>query len=198
MLQHRRLLYDLFTKSYRVKRAAVQARLAQEFGDISKAEVDRLFQVRWVLLLWNSVVQKLSFLVCLLTCHMSLQECCSSYAGMWYLKGTIQSWRWQPAPCGHRRKPIPLLPGVQWEGSQTNVSQSQLPQLWGQRRQMMKLFCFQLFLTLPWALRSGAKSWSVCGTNIEKWRYTQVIAKGFVFYLNVWLFSKHSHFTPDL
>lgn len=44
--QHRRLLYDLFTRNYRVKRSAVQARLAQEFGDVSKAEVDRLFQVR--------------------------------------------------------------------------------------------------------------------------------------------------------
>lgn len=65
MLQHRRLLYDLFTKSYRVKRAAVQARLAQEFGDISKAEVDRLFQVRWVLLLWNSVVCSEAFFSCL-------------------------------------------------------------------------------------------------------------------------------------
>lgn len=43
--QHRRLLYDLFTRNYRVKRSAVQARLAQEFGDVSKAEVDRLFHV---------------------------------------------------------------------------------------------------------------------------------------------------------
>ncbi|CAF88610.1 unnamed protein product, partial [Tetraodon nigroviridis] len=60
--KHRQLLYDLFTRNHRVKRSAVQARLAQEFGDVSKAEVDRLFH-----------------------------ECCSSYAGMWYLKGTIQS-----------------------------------------------------------------------------------------------------------
>uniref|UniRef100_H3CEM7 Polymerase (RNA) III (DNA directed) polypeptide E n=1 Tax=Tetraodon nigroviridis TaxID=99883 RepID=H3CEM7_TETNG len=59
--KHRQLLYDLFTRNHRVKRSAVQARLAQEFGDVSKAEVDRLFH-----------------------------ECCSS-AGMWYLKGTIQS-----------------------------------------------------------------------------------------------------------
>ncbi|TMS22610.1 DNA-directed RNA polymerase III subunit RPC5 [Larimichthys crocea] len=60
--KHRRLLYDLFTKNYRVRRNMIQAKLAQEFGDASKADVDRL-----------------------------LNECCSSYAGMWYLKGTIQS-----------------------------------------------------------------------------------------------------------
>ncbi|XP_068610557.1 DNA-directed RNA polymerase III subunit RPC5 [Brachionichthys hirsutus] len=60
--KHRRLLYDLFTKNYRVRRAAVQSRLAQEFGDVPKADVDRL-----------------------------LNECCSSHAGTWYLKGTIQS-----------------------------------------------------------------------------------------------------------
>ncbi|XP_076616908.1 DNA-directed RNA polymerase III subunit RPC5 [Chaetodon auriga] len=60
--KHRRLLYDLFTKNYRVRRNMIQARLAQEFGDVSKADIDRL-----------------------------LTECCSSHAGMWYLKGTIQS-----------------------------------------------------------------------------------------------------------
>lgn len=47
LLQHRRLLYDLFTKNYRVKRSMVQARLAQEFGDAPKSEVDRLLHVRW-------------------------------------------------------------------------------------------------------------------------------------------------------
>lgn len=60
--KHRRLLLDLFTSSYKVKRSAVQARLAQELGDVSKADVDRV-----------------------------LHECCSSHAGMWYLKGTIES-----------------------------------------------------------------------------------------------------------
>ncbi|XP_017289766.1 DNA-directed RNA polymerase III subunit RPC5 [Kryptolebias marmoratus] len=60
--KHRRLLYDLFAKNYRVRRATIQSRLAQELGDPSKAEVDRL-----------------------------LRECCISYAGMWYLKGTLQS-----------------------------------------------------------------------------------------------------------
>ncbi|XP_029383185.1 DNA-directed RNA polymerase III subunit RPC5 isoform X2 [Echeneis naucrates] len=58
----RRLLYDVFTKNYRVRRQVIQTRLAQELGDVSKADVDRL-----------------------------LKECCSSHGGMWYLKGTIQS-----------------------------------------------------------------------------------------------------------
>ncbi|XP_051273359.1 DNA-directed RNA polymerase III subunit RPC5 [Dicentrarchus labrax] len=60
--KHRRLLFDLFTKNYRVRRNMIQAKLAQELGEVSKAEIDRL-----------------------------LNECCSSHAGMWYLKGTIQS-----------------------------------------------------------------------------------------------------------
>ncbi|XP_044033798.1 DNA-directed RNA polymerase III subunit RPC5 isoform X2 [Siniperca chuatsi] len=60
--KHRRLLFDLFTKNYRIRRNMIQARLMQEFGDASKADIDRL-----------------------------LTECCSSHAGMWYLKGTIQS-----------------------------------------------------------------------------------------------------------
>lgn len=46
--QHRRLLYELFTKHYRLRRAVVQARLSQEFGEVSKAEVDRLLHVRTV------------------------------------------------------------------------------------------------------------------------------------------------------
>lgn len=48
VLQQRRLLYDLFTKHYRLRRSAVQTRLAQEFGEVSKAEVDRLLHVRKV------------------------------------------------------------------------------------------------------------------------------------------------------
>uniref|UniRef100_A0A8C3AW99 Polymerase (RNA) III (DNA directed) polypeptide E n=1 Tax=Cyclopterus lumpus TaxID=8103 RepID=A0A8C3AW99_CYCLU len=60
--KHRRLLYDLFSKNYRIRRNAVHAKLSQEFGDTPKADVDRL-----------------------------LHECCISHAGMWYLKGTIQS-----------------------------------------------------------------------------------------------------------
>uniref|UniRef100_A0A3P9K230 Polymerase (RNA) III (DNA directed) polypeptide E n=1 Tax=Oryzias latipes TaxID=8090 RepID=A0A3P9K230_ORYLA len=60
--QHRRLLYDLFTKNFRVRRSMVQTKLSQELGDTSKADVDRV-----------------------------LQECCSSHAGCWYLKGTVPS-----------------------------------------------------------------------------------------------------------
>uniref|UniRef100_A0A3Q3RKA0 Polymerase (RNA) III (DNA directed) polypeptide E n=1 Tax=Mastacembelus armatus TaxID=205130 RepID=A0A3Q3RKA0_9TELE len=60
--KHRRLLYDVFTKNYRVRRNVIQARLAQELGDIPKSDIDRL-----------------------------LNECCNSQGGMWYLKGTIQS-----------------------------------------------------------------------------------------------------------
>nr|XP_057917524.1 DNA-directed RNA polymerase III subunit RPC5 [Doryrhamphus excisus] len=60
--KHRHLLYELFSKNYRVRRTTIQARLTEEFGNTSKADLDRL-----------------------------LKECCSSSAGMWYLKGTIQS-----------------------------------------------------------------------------------------------------------
>ncbi|XP_041829010.1 DNA-directed RNA polymerase III subunit RPC5 [Melanotaenia boesemani] len=60
--KHRRLLYDLFTKNYRIRRSMIQSKVAQELGGSSKADIDRL-----------------------------LHECCSSHAGMWYLKGTIQS-----------------------------------------------------------------------------------------------------------
>uniref|UniRef100_A0A3Q1H9G6 DNA-directed RNA polymerase III subunit RPC5 C-terminal domain-containing protein n=1 Tax=Anabas testudineus TaxID=64144 RepID=A0A3Q1H9G6_ANATE len=59
---HRRLLYDMFTKNYRLRRNMIQAKLAEELGDVPKSDVDRL-----------------------------LNECCKSHAGMWYLKGTIQS-----------------------------------------------------------------------------------------------------------
>lgn len=56
--QHRRLLYDVFTKHYRVRRSALQARLSQEFGDVSKAEVDRLLHVRkGVRRVWCAVVR---------------------------------------------------------------------------------------------------------------------------------------------
>lgn len=85
-VQHRRLLLDLFTSHYKVKRSAVQARLAQELGDVSKADVDRVLHVRpparWRNLFW--------FLPCFNAAVLS-QECCSSHAGMWYLKGTIES-----------------------------------------------------------------------------------------------------------
>lgn len=46
LLQHRRLLFDLFTKNYRLRRNVIQARLAQEFGDANKADIERLLKVR--------------------------------------------------------------------------------------------------------------------------------------------------------
>ncbi|XP_031699447.1 DNA-directed RNA polymerase III subunit RPC5 [Anarrhichthys ocellatus] len=60
--KHRQVLYELYKKNYRIRRNVIQVKLTQEFGDFPKADVDRL-----------------------------LHECCISHAGMWYLKGTIQS-----------------------------------------------------------------------------------------------------------
>ncbi|XP_024140784.1 DNA-directed RNA polymerase III subunit RPC5 [Oryzias melastigma] len=59
---HRRQLYDLFSKSFRVRRSMIQLKLSQELGDVSKTDVDRV-----------------------------LHDCCTSYAGCWYLKGTAPS-----------------------------------------------------------------------------------------------------------
>ncbi|MGH0124054.1 UNVERIFIED_CONTAM: hypothetical protein FKN15_034462 [Acipenser sinensis] len=61
--QHRQLLLEIFMKNYRVRRNLIQGKLTQEFGDnVTKTDLDRL-----------------------------LKECCVSYGGMWYLKGTVQS-----------------------------------------------------------------------------------------------------------
>ncbi|MGH0139242.1 UNVERIFIED_CONTAM: hypothetical protein FKN15_068651 [Acipenser sinensis] len=61
--QHRQILLEIFIKNYRVRRNLIQAKLTQEFGDnVTKTDLDRL-----------------------------LKECCVSYGGMWYLKGTVQS-----------------------------------------------------------------------------------------------------------
>ncbi|XP_077594955.1 DNA-directed RNA polymerase III subunit RPC5 [Stigmatopora nigra] len=60
--KHRQMLYEMFTKNYRLKRSAVQARLSEELSEVSKADLDRLHK-----------------------------ECCSSHGGMWYLKGTVPS-----------------------------------------------------------------------------------------------------------
>ncbi|XP_035261549.1 DNA-directed RNA polymerase III subunit RPC5 [Anguilla anguilla] len=61
--KHRQILFEIFMKNYRVRRNIIQARLTQELGDaVTKADIDRL-----------------------------LKECCMSYGGMWYLKGTAQS-----------------------------------------------------------------------------------------------------------
>ncbi|XP_036597354.1 DNA-directed RNA polymerase III subunit RPC5 isoform X1 [Trichosurus vulpecula] len=61
--QHRQVLLEIFSKNYRVRRNLIQTRLNQECGeDLSKQEVDKV-----------------------------LKDCCVSYGGMWYLKGTVQS-----------------------------------------------------------------------------------------------------------
>ncbi|XP_073916325.1 DNA-directed RNA polymerase III subunit RPC5 isoform X2 [Castor canadensis] len=61
--QHRQVLLEIFSKNYRVRRNLIQSRLTQECGeDLSKQEVDKV-----------------------------LKDCCVSYGGMWYLKGTVQS-----------------------------------------------------------------------------------------------------------
>ncbi|XP_014724836.1 PREDICTED: DNA-directed RNA polymerase III subunit RPC5 isoform X3 [Sturnus vulgaris] len=61
--QHRQVLLELFSKNYRVRRNVIQNQLSQECGeDLNKQEVDRV-----------------------------LKDCCVSYGGMWYLKGTVQS-----------------------------------------------------------------------------------------------------------
>ncbi|KAM9056605.1 DNA-directed RNA polymerase III subunit RPC5 isoform 1-T1 [Megaptera novaeangliae] len=61
--QHRQVLLEIFSKNYRVRRNMIQSRLTQECGeDLSKQELDKV-----------------------------LKDCCVSYGGMWYLKGTVQS-----------------------------------------------------------------------------------------------------------
>ncbi|XP_018617441.1 DNA-directed RNA polymerase III subunit RPC5 [Scleropages formosus] len=61
--KHRHILFDIYMKHYRVRRNVIQTRLTQELGEeVTKADIDRL-----------------------------LKECCISYGGMWYLKGTVRS-----------------------------------------------------------------------------------------------------------
>ncbi|MBN3311559.1 RPC5 polymerase, partial [Atractosteus spatula] len=44
--KHRQLLLELFSKNFRVRRSAIQTRLAQELGDgVTKADIDRLLKV---------------------------------------------------------------------------------------------------------------------------------------------------------
>uniref|UniRef100_A0A7N5JL71 RNA polymerase III subunit E n=1 Tax=Ailuropoda melanoleuca TaxID=9646 RepID=A0A7N5JL71_AILME len=63
LVPHRQVLLEIFSKNYRVRRNMIQSRLTQECGeDLSKQEVDKV-----------------------------LKDCCVSYGGMWYLKGTVQS-----------------------------------------------------------------------------------------------------------
>ncbi|CAL1599727.1 unnamed protein product [Knipowitschia caucasica] len=58
----RHVLFELFSKNYRIKRALLLTKLSQEVGDIPKTDVDRL-----------------------------LKECCISSSGHWYLRGTCPS-----------------------------------------------------------------------------------------------------------
>lgn len=90
LLQHRRVLYDMFNKNYRIRRNALQVKLSQELGDVPKTDVNRLLQVRaaavrgWMGAGGVSVSADV-------TCRLLFQECCISHAGMWYLNGTLQS-----------------------------------------------------------------------------------------------------------
>ncbi|KAK7913416.1 hypothetical protein WMY93_013627 [Mugilogobius chulae] len=58
----RHVLFELFSKNYRIKRTMLQSKLSEEVGEIPKTDIDRL-----------------------------LKECCISSSGMWYLKGTCPS-----------------------------------------------------------------------------------------------------------
>lgn len=129
-LQHRRLLYDLFTKNYKVRRNIVQARLNQEFGDVCKADVDRLLNVRWTIRLNISVFPSFSLNISDLTAPSVL------------FLGVLQQPRRDVVPQGNNTvltlSALPPavtvcqsdpLPGVQWEGSETEESQSRLAQL---------------------------------------------------------------------
>ncbi|XP_069761698.1 DNA-directed RNA polymerase III subunit RPC5 isoform X2 [Narcine bancroftii] len=61
--QHRRVLLEVFSKNYRVRRSVIQSKLCQDVGDnLSKPDVDKV-----------------------------LKDCCASHGGMWYLKGTLPS-----------------------------------------------------------------------------------------------------------
>nr|XP_006112855.1 DNA-directed RNA polymerase III subunit RPC5 isoform X1 [Pelodiscus sinensis]XP_006112856.1 DNA-directed RNA polymerase III subunit RPC5 isoform X1 [Pelodiscus sinensis]XP_006112857.1 DNA-directed RNA polymerase III subunit RPC5 isoform X1 [Pelodiscus sinensis] len=61
--QHRQVLLRIYSKNYKVRRSVIQNQLSQECGeDLNKQEIDRV-----------------------------IKDCCVSHAGMWYLKGTVQS-----------------------------------------------------------------------------------------------------------
>lgn len=155
LLQHRRLLYELFTKNYRIRRNMIQVRVTQEFGDASKADIDRLLNVRWVMGL--NLFKELLLSISDLTYHLLFQECCSSHAGMWYLKGTIQSWHWESAPCDHHQ---PIKSSSQVSSGmavKTDERQSQLAQLWRrvigeQRCQPPALFRTWRFSRFTWSI----------------------------------------------
>ncbi|XP_043945565.1 DNA-directed RNA polymerase III subunit RPC5 isoform X2 [Protopterus annectens] len=59
----RQIVLEIFSKNYRVRRAAIQSRINEEFSEEpSKQEVDKI-----------------------------IKDCCVTYGGMWYLKGTMRS-----------------------------------------------------------------------------------------------------------
>ncbi len=130
--QHRRLLYDLFTKNYRVRRNMVQAKLTQEFGDVSKAEIDRLLNVRWTTRLNLSALNEL-FVFCLWSNVSSV------------VTGVLQLPCRDVVPQGNgafltvRARPLRPMSANQILSQvssgravrQTDESQSQLAQFWG-------------------------------------------------------------------
>ena len=108
----------------------VQARLNQEFGDVCKADVDRLLNVRWMIRLNIYVITSFSVNIPDLTALLS------------FFLGVLQQPRRDVVPQGNDTvltlSALPPavtvcqsdpLPGVQWEGSETEESQSQLAQL---------------------------------------------------------------------
>ncbi|KAM9305142.1 DNA-directed RNA polymerase III subunit RPC5 [Gastrophryne carolinensis] len=61
--KERQALLELFSKGHRLRRNVIQTGMSQEFGEgLTKQQLDKI-----------------------------LKDCCVCYAGMWYLKGTIQS-----------------------------------------------------------------------------------------------------------
>ncbi|XP_023569543.1 DNA-directed RNA polymerase III subunit RPC5 isoform X3 [Octodon degus] len=76
--QHRQVLFEIFSKNYRVRRNMIQSRLTQECGeDLSKQDLDKVLKVTAAFSVHRA--------------FLHLQDCCVSYGGMWYLKGTVQS-----------------------------------------------------------------------------------------------------------
>lgn len=122
-LQHRRLLYDLFTKNYKVRRNIVQARLNQEFGDVCKADVDRLLNVRWTIRLNISVFPSFSLNISDLTAPSVLfsRSAVAATQGCGTSREQYSPDTERPAPCGHRLpiRSSPRCPvGGQWDRRQ--------------------------------------------------------------------------------
>lgn len=201
LLQHRRLLYDLFTKNYRVKRNMVQARLAQEFGDISKADIDRLLHVRWVTGLNISVFEGVfSRLWSNLWCVVAgvLQQLCRDVVPQG--NDTVLTLRACPlrSPSLNQILISQVSSGRAVRQMRANHSSPS-----SEDKDVSRLLCSEqeaflvpaeAFLTLTRALWCSAedrnsshthtKSWSVWGgnMNIEKGRYTHSLSVHFWIY----------------